>query len=688
MHPKEWSRIAILMAGFLMTGAATLAMADLLAAPTLIPLDYAILALFAILFFGLGMSFVWVAIGFFLRLFYDPFRITAKNYEDTALAKTAIVMPVFNEECAHVFASLRVMFDALKEKGVLDYFSFFIMSDSNDPENWLEEEFSWAKLVRETKGYGSIFYRRRRMGIKRKSGNVADFCRRWGAQYRYMIVLDADSLMTADIIVRLVKLMEANPKSGIIQSAPALVNRLSLFGRIQQFASRLYGPIFAAGLNFWQRSEGNFWGHNAIIRLEPFIAHCALATIPGSGPLSGPILSHDFVEAALMRRAGYEVWLAYDLVGSYEESPPTILDYAARDRRWCQGNLQHWRLLTTKGLHWLNRWHLLNGVMSYLSAPLWLLFLFLNTLKVLLAFGEGRSIMFLPGYFATTQKEKIIEGLVLLAVTIVFLFGPKVLAMIVAILNKEYIAMFGGRWKAAVSALREAILSVFLAPIFMMFHTEAVLATLLGIKVGWGSQRRTDEGIPWSMAIAYHGLQTILGLGWGVITYLLVPTFFFWLSPVIAGLVLSIPICVYTSKPSLGLRAMNQRRFLTPEETFPTHELALANARRAAQSEKAPEKWQVEPKRMVEAIVDPISNGIHVALQRYRQSAVRQRYLENLLSRCLQDGPLALTKAERLDLLYDRQAMCTLHEAIWDGEGAWWQKEVLEKRIASHKKRA
>jgi len=347
---------------------------------------------------------------FFLRFFRDPFRITAKPYEDAALAKTAVIMPVFNEECAHVFASLRVMFDALQEKGVIDYFNFFVLSDSNDPENWLEEELCWAKLVRETKGYGSIFYRRRRMGIKRKSGNVADFCRRWGRQYRYMIVLDADSLMTADIMVRLVKLMESNPRAGMIQTAPALVNRLSLFGRIQQFASRLYGPIFAAGLNFWQRSEGNFWGHNAIIRLEPFIAHCALATIPGKGPLSGPVLSHDFVEAALMRRAGYEVWLAYDLSGSYEESPPTILDYAARDRRWCQGNLQHWRLLTVQGLHWLNRWHLLNGIMSYLSAPLWLLFLFLNTVKVLLAFGEGTSIMFLPGYFATTQKEKMIEA--------------------------------------------------------------------------------------------------------------------------------------------------------------------------------------------------------------------------------------------------------------------------------------
>jgi membrane glycosyltransferase len=688
MPPKEWSRLAILLTGILMTGAATLAMADLLAAPKLGMVDYAILVLFAMLFFGLGMSFVWVAIGFFLRFFRDPFRITAKPYEDAALAKTAVIMPVFNEECAHVFASLRVMFDALQEKGVIDYFNFFVLSDSNDPENWLEEELCWAKLVRETKGYGSIFYRRRRMGIKRKSGNVADFCRRWGRQYRYMIVLDADSLMTADIMVRLVKLMESNPRAGMIQTAPALVNRLSLFGRIQQFASRLYGPIFAAGLNFWQRSEGNFWGHNAIIRLEPFIAHCALATIPGKGPLSGPVLSHDFVEAALMRRAGYEVWLAYDLSGSYEESPPTILDYAARDRRWCQGNLQHWRLLTVQGLHWLNRWHLLNGIMSYLSAPLWLLFLFLNTVKVLLAFGEGTSIMFLPGYFATTQKEKMIEGLVLLGVTMVFLFGPKILALIVAIRHKDYIAMFGGRWKAMVSACREALLSIFLAPVFMMFHTEAVIATLLGIKVGWGTQRRTDEGIPWRTAIAYHGLQTILGLGWGGITYLLVPTFFLWLSPVIVGLLFSIPICVYTSRPSLGLKAMEKRRFLTPEETFPTPELALANARHAAKSERAPEKWSIEPKRMVEVLADPISNAIHVSLQRWRQGQVRQLYLDELATRCLQEGPGALNQAERLDLLYDRKAMCALHETIWAGEGEWWQKEFLDEALASHKKKA
>ena len=258
-------------------------------------------------------------------------------------------------------------------------FDFFVLSDTADPDRWVDEELEWFDWCRSVGGFGRIFYRRRRVRVERKSGNIADFCRRWGSQYRYMIVLDADSVMSGEALVRLVQLMEGSPATGLIQTVPASVDRKTLFGRVQQFAGRVYGPMFAAGLHYWQLGDGQYWGHNAIIRVAPFMEHCALPRLPGKPPLGGEILSHDFVEAALLGRAGWDLWLAYDLPGSYEESPSSLLEEMKRDRRWCQGNLQHLRLVLTRGLEGPHRALFLNGVMSYVSALLWFCFLALST---------------------------------------------------------------------------------------------------------------------------------------------------------------------------------------------------------------------------------------------------------------------------------------------------------------------
>src|SRR6185369_2030818 len=209
------------------------------------------------------------------------------------------------------------------------------------PATIVREEQAWLDWCRDVDGFGRIFYRRRRVRLRRKSGNVADFCRRWGARYPYMVMLDADSVMNGDTLARLVELMDQHPGVGIIQTVPVAVSRRSLFARVAQFASAAYAPMFSAGLHFWQLGDGQYWGHNAIIRTAPFMKHCALARLPGKPPLGGEILSHDFVEAALMGRAGWTTWLAYDLGGSWEEVPSTLLEEMNRDRRWCQGNLQH-----------------------------------------------------------------------------------------------------------------------------------------------------------------------------------------------------------------------------------------------------------------------------------------------------------------------------------------------------------
>ena len=241
---------------------------------------------------------------------------------------------------------------------------------------------------------GRVFYRRRLDRSERKAGNIAEFVRRWGAQYECMIVLDADSVMTGTALVTLARLMEAHPEIGILQSLPLPVGRETLFARLIQFGARLQSPMLSSGLAFWQLGESNYWGHNAIIRLRPFARYCVLPRLSGRPPLGGEILSHDFVEAAFMRRAGYEVRQVPELEGSWEEVPANVIDYAARDRRWTQGNLQHTRVLAFPGLHPLSRIHLLTGIVSYVSSPMWLALLLISSL--LSAIEAGRQAAVLP----------------------------------------------------------------------------------------------------------------------------------------------------------------------------------------------------------------------------------------------------------------------------------------------------
>jgi len=343
----------------------TALMADLLWRNGLTAIELAILVLFPILFGHIAAGFCTAMAGLWITCRGgDKSRITATlpPGADYPLAPTAIVIPVFNEDARSVAARVRVIFRSLEETGHLGNFDFFILSDSTQPNNWIAEEIAWAELCREIGGFGTVFYRHRRQPINRKAGNVADFLRRWGKNYRYMVVLDADSLMTGRALTKLVALMEKNSRVGIIQTAPRLVYGETLYARLQAFSNRLHSPLFLAGFNYWQQRNGNYWGHNAIIRVRPFMEHCALPAVPGS---ARSILSHDFVEAALIARAGWEVWLAHDLDGSYEECPPTLVDSAKRDLRWCDGNLQHTWLLTTRGFRQANRLHLFMGIMAY-----------------------------------------------------------------------------------------------------------------------------------------------------------------------------------------------------------------------------------------------------------------------------------------------------------------------------------
>ncbi len=679
---------------FLLTSLATWFMADLLWRDGITGAEITLLVLFVILFSQVAIGFCTALAGFYvINRGGDNNRIAAtiEPGEDVPLASTAVVMPVFNEDVSRVFEGLRVVYRSLEETKKLEPFDFFILSDSNKPSQWIEEEVAWAELCKQVGGFGRIFYRKRLNQINKKAGNVADFLRRWGKNYRYMVVLDADSIMTGRALVQLVAMMEKNPTVGIIQTAPRIVNGETLYARVQSFANRVYSPLFLAGLNYWQQHEGNYWGHNAIIRVLPFMEHCALPDLPGSEPFGGRILSHDFVEAALMRRAGWGVWLDAEVDGTYEEGPPTLIDSAKRDRRWCQGNMQHAWLLTARGFRPANRFHLFMGVMAYLSSPLWLLFMFLSTIT---AFDQATS---LTGTHPRPQdytsvfgyEIEVPEAFSLFIFTMLLLFLPKIVSIVAMLGRREEVERFGGRVRFVLSGLAEMATSTLLAPINMVFNTKFVLFTLLGQGVSWVPQKRgaDEDGTDWREAILTHGPHTVFGLVWGVSAAILIPEFFWWLSPVIAGLVLSIPLSIVLSKGGLGRRAREIGLFLTPEESAPNYELRrlrqnLAECYRHLQP--------IEPLRadygLLQAVLDPYVNAMHVALLRQRRSSDEAReWFAQLREKLLREGPQKFTTKEKMALLLDADSMIWLHRELWscpaETLAEWWRLAMRQYNV-------
>ena len=541
---------------------------SLLSAEGWSPVNLMLFALFTLLFTHIAIGFSQAFFGFLIlsdRRAPTAQEIEAADEDFSALPVTAIIIPVYNEEVSAVFARLRVMYNALRSLGGLERFQFFLLSDSTDEEKALEEKLAWARMVATSDAAGRVFYRRRKRPVNRKSGTIADFCRRWGSQYRYMICLDADSLMSAPALVELVRRMEENHRIGILQTVPQAINGRTIWSRLQQFSMSLYGPIFAAGANFWQQEESNFWGHNAIIRLAPFIQHCALPELPGRSAIGRRPMSHDFVEAALMRRAGWEVHLAEDLGGSYEETPPTVVEHLKRDRRWCQGNLQHWPLALARGFKPVTRFHFLHGIFSFLAAPLLVVVLVLGFLKNLTAAPLS------DGLFADAARVEI--ALVLFSFTMLLLLLPKFLAIALAFYGGRA-GDFGGAWKMIASALLEMTLSILIAPVFLFFHAKFVLFSLLGKRVEWHAQERgCGEGIAWREAVEVFCLTTLLGLVAGALTWWLTPGYFFWLLPIVLGWLLAIPLTALVGDLRTGDSLRKAGCFLVPSEVAPPNEV-------------------------------------------------------------------------------------------------------------------
>ena len=623
------------------------------------PLELAILALSTILFVWISLGF-WTALSGFVLLCFrrDRYAITRAPVGHAPIpssARTAVIMPICNEHVARVFAGLRATYESLVATGDAEHFDFFVLSDSSDPDTLTAERHAWYGLCAAVGGFGRVFYRWRRHHIKRKSGNVADFCRRWGSQYRYMVVLDADSIMSGPCLTTLVRLMEANPTTGIIQTAPRSAGRDTLYARIQQFAGRVYGPVFTAGLHFWQLGEAPYWGHNAIIRIAPFVRHCALGRLPGRGPLAGEILSHDFVEAALMRRAGWKVWMAYDLPGSYEEMPPNLLDELKRDRRWCHGNLINWRVFLWRGLHPAHRAVFVTAIMTYVSAPLWLLSLKLSTAFIVLQSVIGPQYFVQPYQLFPIWPEWDMPSAIGFAVgTAVVLFMPKILGVLLVVGRGA--GDFGGALRVTLSLLLEVVFSALLAPIRMLFHTQFVLAALTGWRTHWKSPPREDAETTWSEALHRHGMHTMLGATWAVGMYWLAPSYVWWFLPIVGALVVSIPLSVYSSRISLGRSLRRAKLFLIPEEAHPPRELSSVGVY-IVSAGPAP--------RFVDAVVNPGTNAIACAaspIQTRRALAVQSR--RELVAAALTKGPGALTDRQKRLLLADRFGLSELHHRV------------------------
>jgi membrane glycosyltransferase len=480
---------------------------------------------------------------------------------------TALVMPIYNEDPVRTTAALQAMAEALQGIGANRSFEIVVLSDSTNADSWIRETAAIDSLRKSLDSVMPVWYRRRWANVARKAGNLEDFVTRWGGRFAHMIVLDADSLIDAPTLLRLVQNMEADPSLGILQTAPQLIGARTFFGRLQQFAACVYGPVITRGLAAWSGDSCNYWGHNAIIRMKAFAENCGLPTLKGRKPFGGHILSHDFVEAALIRRGGWKVRMATDCGGSWEESPPTLIDVAVRDRRWAQGNLQHMKIIGTAGLSLTSRLHLGTGIMSYLSSPLWLL---------MLAVGFALSVqshLIRPEYFnhdfqlfPTWPRFDVELMMALFWFSMVVLLIPKMLGLVRALLSSRIRRSGGGVIGVAASILLEAILSALYAPILMMVQSRHVFEVFMGRDSGWKAQRRDSGGTSWSDAWEFHKRHMLLSCMTAAVVYVLSPSLLAWLSPALLGLFLAVPLSRASGSEAIGRVLLKIGLLRTPEE--------------------------------------------------------------------------------------------------------------------------
>lgn len=525
-----------------------------------------------ILLFLFSLTFYWVsfsATAALAGLLSQPPVAEGLNPEG---GKIAILMPVYGEDPAMTGAALFTMGEELADSPIASRCEIFILSDTQKTDAWLAETAAFNQLRQRCRL--PVWYRRRRKNIGSKAGNIAQFVRRWGARYEYLLMLDADSLMSGDSIQTMVARMDAEPRLGLLQTAPRLIGGESLLARTIQFAGALYGKVVARGVNAWQGNDGNYWGHNAIIRCRAFAQSCGLPELRGRRPIGGHIMSHDFVEAALLRRAGWQVRMDPDISGSFEGLPPTLGDLAGRERRWAQGNLQHLGVLPTKGLSFANRAHFVIGILSYLMSPIWMLMMSVGMLIT------TQALFTQPQYFPLayqlfpnwpTFDSRLMRLLFFSALVLLLL--PKVIGWLMVLCNPRQRRLFGGAWAVSKGFFLELLVSTLYAPMMMLIQTHHVIDIFLGRDSGWATQSRSGDVIPWSAALRQTWLYLLIGILPLIALTYFSPMQLLWLSPVLLGLLLSPCLARHSGNVALGQYLASRYYLLIPEEIDPSREM-------------------------------------------------------------------------------------------------------------------
>lgn len=582
-----WRRVA-----FSALVAATMASLLWLLAKALAPggldgVDIVLLVLFATTLPWTVIGFWNAAIGFVLMRFArDPVAIvcpaaaTVRGDEPIAVS-TAILLCIRNEETGRILRNLKPLLEGLAASGAGERFHVYILSDTSEPDIARIEGERFAALSAAWRGRVAITYRRRRENIGFKAGNIRDFCERWGHAHDFAVTLDADSFMPADAVLRMVRIMQADPRLGILQGLVVGLPSTSAFARIFQFGMRLGMRSYTVGAAWWQGDCGPYWGHNAILRLAPFIAYCDLPMLSGDGVLAGHVMSHDQIEAVLMRRAGYEVRVLPEENLGWEENPPTLIEFIRRDLRWCQGNMQYWRFIALPGLRPVSRYQLAFALLMFLGSPAWMGLLVLGTAAVATA---------------ATPAEVIDAryGMALFAVTLSMWFAPKIATVADVLTRSEARRAFGGAWRFIANVVAETIFFLLLSPIMWFGHTAFFGRLLRGRAAGWGGQQRDDHAVPLAVALRHLWGPTILGLGIIAVLALRAPAAIPYALFIAGGLAAAVPLAVLTADARLGRAFARLGIGRLPEETEPPPSLASLEipAVQLAQTARAPREPQ------------------------------------------------------------------------------------------------
>jgi membrane glycosyltransferase len=561
--PLGWRRVlfaavvAATMVGLLWLLAATLAVGGVGA------VDIAAIAMFAV-------TLPWTVIGFWnatigliiMRFCRDPIAtvtpaVVRVRGDEPITAATAILVCVRNEVAARVIRNLEPMIEGLVAAACADRFHLYVLSDTSDGEIAPAEEAAFGALAAAWRGRLAVTYRRRTRNEGYKAGNLRDFCERWGHGHELAVTLDADSFIPAEAVLRMVRVMQASPEIGILQGLVVGAPSTSAFARIFQFGMRLGMRSYTIGSAWWQGDCGPHWGHNSVLRLAPFTAHCHIPPLPEGGVLGGHVLSHDQIEAVLMRRAGYEVRVLPEENLGWEENPPTLLEFIRRDLRWCQGNMQYLRFVGLPGLKLVSRYQLVFALLMFLGSPAWMGLLVLGTAAVALA--DSPAAVIRPD-----------AGLTLLVVILIMWFAPKIATVIDVLTRPALRRAFGGTGRFLASVVAETVFFLLLSPIMWFGHTVFLAGLMLGRAIGWGGQARDDHAVPWSLALRKLWPQTLLGLGCIAVLAATVPAAIPYALLIAAGLALAVPFAVLTAVPWLGRAAVRVGLGRLPEETAPS----------------------------------------------------------------------------------------------------------------------